>query len=120
MAMRSRRIIDINLLNNRTDQIIQVDIHTGHRSSTKRTVRDITHVRGMTFGTVSIEYTDYRVRQIGKTREWYFCDEQGNRVKRQFQKFNDDWDKAAPRHLERFRRRNETSSEGGSESGGDR
>ena len=87
--MRMRRIIDINLLTNRSQQSIQIDLYTGHRTAIVRTVKDVTTKAGVTTGTVTIEHQDYVVRQIGRSNEWYFCDANGQRVRQEFDKYND-------------------------------
>ncbi len=107
--MRLRRIIDINLLTNRSQQSIQIDLYTGHRTAIVRTVKDVTSKAGVTTGTITIEHQDYLVRQIGRTNEWYFCDANGQRIRQEFDKQNND---------ERAYR--EKSGKGRSESGGDR
>lgn len=88
--MRMRRIIDINLLTNRSQQSIQIDLYTGHRTAIVRTVKDVTTKAGITLGTVTIEHEDYTVRQIGRSNEWYFCDQDGNRIRKEFEKQNND------------------------------
>jgi hypothetical protein len=88
--VRLRRIIDINLLTNRSQQSIQVDLYTGHRTTIVRTVKDVTTKAGITTGTITIEHQDYTVRQVGKSNEWYFCDAQGQRVRQEFDKQNND------------------------------
>jgi len=107
--VRLRRIIDINLLTTRSQQSIQIDLYTGHRTAIVRTVKSVTTKAGITTGTITIEHEDYTVRQIGKSNEWYFCDQDGNRIRQEFDKQNNDW-----------RNYREKSSEGRSESGGDR
>ena len=87
---RMRRIIDINLLTNRSQQSIQIDLYTGHRTAIVRTVKDVTTKAGITLGTVTIEHQDYTVRQIGRTNEWYFCDANGQRIRQEFDKQNND------------------------------
>lgn len=109
MAQRPRRIIDINLLTTRSQQSIQIDLYTGHRTAIIRTVKSVTTKAGITTGTITIEHEDYTVRQIGKSNEWYFCDANGQRVRQEFDKQNNDW-----------RAYREKSSESGSQSGGDR
>jgi hypothetical protein len=106
---RLRRIIDINLLTTRSQQSIQIDLFTGHRTAIVRTVKNVTTKGGVTTGTITIEHDDYQVRQIGKTNEWYFCDQNGQRVRQEFDKQNNDW-----------RAYCEKSSESRQESGGDR
>lgn len=108
-VMRMRRIIDINLLTNRSQQSIQIDLYTGHRTAIVRTVKDVTSKAGVTTGTITIEHQDYLVRQIGKSNEWYFCDQDGNRIRQEFDKQNNDW-----------RNYREKSGKSGQESGGDR
>jgi len=88
--VRLRRIIDINLLTNRSQQSIQVDLYTGHRTTIVRTVKDVVTKAGVTTGTITIEHQDYTVRQVGKSNEWYFCDAQGQRVRQEFDKQNND------------------------------
>jgi hypothetical protein len=88
--MRLRRIIDINLLTNRSQQSIQVDLYTGHRTTIIRTVKDVVTKAGITTGTITIEHQDYTVRQVGKSNEWYFCDANGQRVRQEFDKQNND------------------------------
>jgi len=88
--MRLRRIIDINLLTNRSQQSIQVDLYTGHRTTIIRTVKDVTAKAGVTTGTITIEHQDYTVRQVGKSNEWYFCDANGQRIRQEFDKQNND------------------------------
>lgn len=109
MAQRPRRIIDINLLTTRSQQSIQIDLYTGHRTAIVRTVKSVTTKAGITTGTITIEHEDYTVRQIGRSNEWYFCDANGQRVRQEFDKQNNEW-----------RAYREKSSEGRSESGGDR
>lgn len=104
-----RRIIDINLLTTRSQQSIQIDLFTGNRTAIVRTVKDVTTKAGITLGTVTIEHEEYTVRQIGRSNEWYFCDQDGNRIRKEFDKQNND---------ERAYR--EKSGKGRSESGGDR
>ena len=106
---RMRRIIDINLLTTRSQQSIQIDLYTGHRTAIVRTVKSVTTKAGITTGTITIEHEDYTVRQIGKTNEWYFCDQDGNRIRQEFDKQNNDW-----------RSYREKSGKSGQESGGDR
>ena len=89
-VVRMRRIIDINLLTNRSQQSIQIDLYTGHRTAIVRTVKDVTSKAGVTTGTVTIEHQDYVVRQIGRSNEWYFCDANGQRIKQEFEKQNND------------------------------
>jgi len=88
--VRLRRIIDINLLTNRSQQSIQVDLYTGHRTTIIRTVKDVVTKAGVTTGTITIEHQDYTVRQIGRSNEWYFCDANGQRVRQEFDKQNND------------------------------
>jgi hypothetical protein len=88
--VRLKRIIDINLLTNRSQQSIQVDLYTGHRTTIIRTVKDVVTKAGVTTGTITIEHQDYTVRQVGKSNEWYFCDAQGQRVRQEFDKQNND------------------------------
>ena len=109
MAQRPRRIIDINLLTTRSQQSIQIDLYTGHRTAIVRTVKSVTTKAGITTGTITIEHEDYTVRQIGRSNEWYFCDQDGNRIRKEFDKQNNDW-----------RNYRETSGKSGQESGGDR
>lgn len=106
--MRLRRIIDINLLTTRSQQSIQIDLYTGHRTAIVRTVKSVTTKAGITTGTITIEHQDYTVRQIGRSNEWYFCDPDGNRIRKEFDKQNNDW-----------RAYREKSSEGRQKSGGD-
>jgi hypothetical protein len=88
--VRLRRIIDINLLTNRSQQSIQVDLYTGHRTTIVRTVKDVVTKAGITTGTITIEHQDYTVRQVGKSNEWYFCDANGQRIRQEFDKQNND------------------------------
>ncbi len=88
--VRLKRIIDINLLTNRSQQSIQVDLYTGHRTTIVRTVKDVTTKAGVTTGTITIEHQDYTVRQVGKSNEWYFCDANGQRIRQEFDKQNND------------------------------
>ncbi len=88
--VRLRRIIDVNLLTNRSQQSIQVDLYTGHRTTIVRTVKDVTTKAGITTGTITIEHQDYTVRQVGKSNEWYFCDANGQRIRKEFDKQNND------------------------------
>ncbi len=88
--MRLRRIIDVNLLTNRSQQSIQVDLYTGNRTTIVRTVKDVVTKAGVTTGTITIEHQDYTVRQIGRSNEWYFCDAQGQRIRQEFDKQNND------------------------------
>jgi hypothetical protein len=108
-----RRYIDTSLLYTRSDQLIQVDVYTGHRTTIKRTVRDLRRVQGMTLGTISENYVDYTVRQIGNGREWHFCDSEGKRVRQEFERSNQKWDESQPgyRQRQQWRNENETSSE---------
>lgn len=106
---RLRRIIDINLLTTRSQQSIQIDLYTGHRTAIVRTVKSVTTKGGISTGTITIEHDDYLVRQIGKSNEWYFCDANGKRVRQEFDKQNNEW-----------RNYLETRSESRQESGGDR
>jgi hypothetical protein len=87
--VRLKRIIDINLLTNRSQQSIQIDLYTGHRTTIVRTVKDVTTKAGVTTGTITIEHQDYTVRQIGRSNEWYFCDANGQRIRQEFDKYND-------------------------------
>jgi CDGSH-type Zn-finger protein len=67
-----------------------VDLYTGHRTTIIRTVKDVTTKAGITTGTITIEHQDYTVRQVGKSNEWYFCDAHGQRIRKEFDKQNND------------------------------
>lgn len=107
----SRRIIDINLQTSRSQQFVQVDIYTGHRITLRRTVHNVQTRQGHTIGTVTIDRMDYQVRRIGKTDEWFFCNEQGERIRQEFARFNAEWDEATKKYLQRQERKHATSSE---------
>ena len=100
----SRRYINADLLHRRSDQIIQVDVDTGNRLGVRRTVVDVQKRPGMILGTVSIDYEDYLVRQIGNTTEWYFCDQAGNRIKREFQIYNEQYRLNGIKRAEKMKR----------------
>ena len=86
-----------------TNQTIQIDTYTGHRITRgKIRIYDITKKDGYKIGLVNIyDQTGLLVRQIDRSwpdgkkfaycTDWFFCDENGQRVRREFAEMNQRW-----------------------------
>lgn len=84
-------------------QVVQIDTYTGHRISRgSMKIYDITTRDGYKIGLVNIyDQTGLLVRQIDRSwpdgrkfaycTDWFFCDQQGRRVRREFAEMNARW-----------------------------
>lgn len=71
------------------NQHIQVDMYNGFRIRRVSSVSDIELIDGVQYGYANLfNLGRRRVRQSRHSQEWYFVDEDGNRLNQQFGQLN--------------------------------